>query len=192
MKKNIIKNPLDTLGQKLKKIRTQKKLTLDQLSAMASVSKAMLSQIEQGNVNPTVAVILKISQALNTQISELLESENRQNILRVIPSSNDVYTFRSDSSCKIRTLSPLELEKDIEFYRIILEPKGQLISEAHFNGAEEMLYLSKGKIEVITGEQKAVIGKGDSIHYKADIPHSISNIGKGQADFFMIVRYRER
>jgi transcriptional regulator with XRE-family HTH domain len=191
MKKNVKKNPLENLGQKLKKIRTQKKLTLDQLSAMAGVSKAMLSQIEQGNVNPTVAVILKISHALNTQISELLESQNKQNILRVISSSNDNYTFRSDSCCKIRTLSPLELEKDIEFYRITLEPKSQLTSEAHFNGAEEILYLSKGKIEVVAGEQKAMIGKGDSIHYNADTSHSISNIGKGQAEFFMIVRYRE-
>jgi transcriptional regulator with XRE-family HTH domain len=158
---------------------------------MASVSKAMLSQIEQGNVNPTVAVILKISRALNTRISELLESEKKQNILRVISSNNDVYTFKSDSFCKIRTLSPLELEKDIEFYRVMLEPKSKLTSEAHFKGAEEILYLSKGKVEVTAGEQKVVISKDDSIHYKADMAHSLSNIGKGQAVFFMIVRYRE-
>jgi transcriptional regulator with XRE-family HTH domain len=189
MKKNNTKESLGNLGQKLKQVRNHKKLTLDQLSQMAGVSKAMLSQIEQGNVNPTVAVIIKITQSLGLQVSELLETEQKQNILRIISASEDRYTFKSDALCNIRTLSPLELEKAIEFYKILLEPNGQLNSEAHFAGTEEILYLEKGKLEIVSGNQNTIINKGDSIHYRADVPHIIKNIGKGAAEAFMIVRY---
>ena len=191
MKTKNSREPLENLGKTLKSMRGQRKLTLEQLSRMTGVSKAMLSQIEQGKVNPTVAVVIKISQSLSVSVSELLNIEEKQNLIRVIHADDEVYTFRSDDLCKIRTLSPLELEKDIEFYKIILEPNGQLVSEGHFAGTEEVLYLSKGKLEVISAKQKMVINKGDSIHYRADVSHSIKNVGNGQIEAFMIVRYRE-
>jgi transcriptional regulator with XRE-family HTH domain len=191
MKKENTRDPLVNLGKTLKAVRTQKRLTLDQLSQMAGVSKAMLSQIEQGKVNPTVAVVIKVSHSLGVQVSELLNIEEKRNILHVIPAGEVGYTFRSDPLCRIRTLSPLELEKDIEFYRITLGPRGKLVSEAHFSGTEELLYLSKGKVQLMAASQEMTLNKGDSIHYRADTPHSIINVGKGIVEAFMIVRYRE-
>lgn len=178
-------------GRKLRALRTARKLTMDQLSTMAGVSKAMLSQIEQDKVNPTVAVMLKVCNALKTSIGDLLESAEADSIIRIIPASEKSYTFRSDEHCNIRTLSPLGLEKAIEFYRLVLEPGGELASEPHFLGTEEIIYVSKGQLTVTSGSQQAEVSKGDSIHYHADIPHSLRNTGRGQVEGYMIVRYRE-
>ena len=178
-------------GRRLRTLRAAKKLTLDQLSKMAGVSKAMLSQIEQDKVNPTVAVMLKISNAMKISISDLLEAPKTYNVIKIIAGSEKNYTFRSDKSCNIRTLSPLELEKAIEFYRLTLEPTGELLSAPHFPGTEEILYLAKGRLLVTSGEQQVKINKGDSIHYRADLPHSLRNTGRGRVEAFMIVRYRE-
>ena len=177
-------------GIKLKALRTARGLTLTQLSKLAGVSKAMLSQIEQNKVNPTVAVMLKIANALRIGIGELIESPGAPSIFRVIPSSDKTYDFRSDEHCTIRTLSPLSLEKDIEFYQLKLEPGGMLSSEPHYPGTEEFLHLTRGKLEVTSGEQTVEIKKGDSIHYRADLPHCLRNTGKGPVEAYMIVRYR--
>jgi len=177
-------------GGRLRALRTARRLTLEQLSRMAGVSKAMLSQIEQDKVNPTVAVMLKIAAALELSISELIDSPHRSNIVRIIPSSDDSYTFRADPACTIRTLSPLNMEKNIEFYRMTLEHGAELASEPHFPGTEEFLYVSKGRVRVVTGEQQAEIGRGDSIHYRADVPHCITNIGRGRVEAYMIAHYR--
>lgn len=179
------------LGTRLKSLRQQRKLTLDQLSRIADVSKAMLSRTEQGKVNPTVVVMLRIAQALQISISDLLEMPEKQAILRKIPSDEKSYTFRSDPLCNIRTLSPLDLEKSIEFYRITLEPTGKLDSEPHFPGTEEILYLAKGRLEITSGDQTIKVNKGDSVHYRTDAHHSIRNVGKSQADAYMIVRYSQ-
>ena len=177
-------------GGRLRALRTARHLTLEQLSRMAGVSKAMLSQIEQDKVNPTVAVMLKIATALELSISELVDSPHRNNIVRIIPSGDDSYTFRADPACTIRTLSPLNMEKNIEFYRMTLEQGAELASEPHFPGTEEFLYVSKGRVRVALGEQKADIGRGDSIHYRADVPHRITNIGRGGVEAYMIAHYR--
>lgn len=178
-------------GGRLRTLRTARNLTLEQLSAMAGVSKAMLSQIEQDKVNPTVAVMLKIATALELHIGDFVDAPDRSNIIRIIPASDERYTFRADPSCTIRTLSPLNMEKNIEFYRITLEHQAKLDSEPHFPGTEEFLFVNKGRLRVVTGEQQADIGRGDSIHYRADVPHCITNIGRGRAEAYMIAHYRE-
>lgn len=179
------------LGSKLKLLRTSRKLTMDALSKSAGVSKAMLSQIEQDKVNPTVAVMMKIACALDVSIMEMLENPQRENILRIIRNDEEQYTFRSDPLCRIRTLSPLSLEKTIEFYSITLEPNGKIDSEAHFPGTEEILHVTRGKLKIQTGAQTIELHKGDSIHYRADIEHKLSNCAKGTGEAFLIVRYRE-
>ena len=181
---------LKPLGGRLRSLRTARHLTLEQLSGMASVSKAMLSQIEQDKVNPTVAVMLKIATALELSISDLVDSPHRSNIVRIIPASDDRYTFRTDHNCTIRTLSPLNMEKNIEFYRMTLEQGAALDSEPHFPGTEEFVYVNKGRARVVTGEQQADLTRGDSIHYRADVPHAIRNVGRGRVEAYMIVHYR--
>jgi len=180
---------LGSLGTRLRELRTARDLTLEQLSAMAAVSKAMLSQIEQGKVNPTVAVMLKIAGALELGISDLIDTPTRRHIIRVIPASDDSYTFLATGDCTIRTLSPLNMEKNIEFYRLSLEHGAELASEPHFPGTEEFLYVNKGRARVSIGEQAADLGRGDAIHYRADAPHCIANVGRGKVEAYMIVHY---
>ncbi|MCF7972485.1 MAG: XRE family transcriptional regulator [Phycisphaerae bacterium] len=183
---------MEKLGQKLRSHRKTTGLTLEQLSNLAGVSKAMLSQIEQNKINPTVAIILKISDALNISITELIEDTVQKNILRVIHDSDDHYTFHKSPLCEIRTLSPLSLEKSIEFYRIKLEATGELRSESHFSGTQEIIHVSKGKIKVTSGIETITLSKGDSAHYNAGVPHCLQNQGKTSAEAFLIVRYQER
>ena len=155
------------------------------------MSKAMLSQIEQNKVNPTVAVMLKIAGAMGVLLTDLVDAGGAPSVMKIIPNADESYTFRSDAACNIRTLSPLNLEKAIEFYRISFEAGGQLLSEAHYPGTEEILHLSKGKLELVVGGETTLLAKGDSVHYRADLPHCLRNAGRGHAEAYMIVRYRQ-
>lgn len=181
---------LKALGGKLRALRTARRLTLEQLSAMAGVSKAMLSQIEQDKVNPTVAVMLKIAAALEISISDLIDSPHRGHVIRIIPASDKRYTFLADPDCTIRTLSPMNMEKNIEFYRVTLEHGAELSSESHFPGTEEFVYVNRGRVRLVTEEEATTIGRGDSIHYRADVPHRLVNAGRGRVEAYMIVHYR--
>ncbi|MBM4082873.1 MAG: helix-turn-helix transcriptional regulator, partial [Planctomycetes bacterium] len=52
------------LGKNVLRFRKRKNLSLDELAQRSGVSKAMLSQVEQEKVNPTVAVVWKIAHGL--------------------------------------------------------------------------------------------------------------------------------
>ena len=74
----------DDMGSRLKKQRIAKNFTLDKLAQMSGVSKAMLSQIEKNKVNPTVAILIKVTDAMNIGIGELINTDAQKSILFLI------------------------------------------------------------------------------------------------------------
>ncbi len=62
------------VAQNLKRIRDEKKLSLDKLSELTGVSKSMLGQIERGDSSPTISTIWKISSGLKVPFTALLNA----------------------------------------------------------------------------------------------------------------------
>ena len=124
------------------------RLVLESLANASGVSRSMLSQIEREKANPTLAVTLRIARAFGLTLGELIEMPGAASSVTVIRANDHTYHYRSDKDCRIRTLSPLNLEKDVEFYEVRLQPGGALRSSPHFEGTREFLTLQKGRLRI--------------------------------------------
>lgn len=178
------------LSQRVRALRKERGWSLDSLSAACGVSRSMLSQIERGEANPTLAVTVRISQAFGIALGELVEAPISTSSIEVIRADDRTFHYRSDAECRIRTLSPLHLEKDVEFYEVLLHSGGKLNSAPHFKGTREFLTVEKGKIELQSGDDSTLLGPGDSASYRVDVPHTIVNAGRGEAVLFLVVIYQ--
>ena len=178
------------LCRRVKELRSDKGWSLDRLSSACGVSRSMLSQIERRQANPTLAVTYRIAQAFGISLGELVELPGTETPIEVIRADDRTYHYKSDKNCTIRTLSPLHLEKDVEFYELLLRPEGALKSAAHFEGTREFLTIQKGKVRVTSSQETTELARGDSANYRADVPHAIENIGRGEALMFLVVIYR--
>jgi transcriptional regulator with XRE-family HTH domain len=178
------------LGARVKHLRSARGWSLESLANASGVSRSMLSQIEREQANPTLAVTLRISRAFGIGLSELLEVPGAASAVTVIRANDHTYDYRSDKDCRIRTLSPLNLEKDVEFYELWLQPGGALRSSPHFEGTREFLTVQRGKVRIESSADVEDLDAGDSASYRADVPHAIINLGKTDAVVFLIVIYR--
>jgi transcriptional regulator with XRE-family HTH domain len=178
------------LGARVKLLRSDRGWSLEALANASGVSRSMLSQIEREQANPTLAVTLRIAQAFGMTLGELLEVPGASSAVTVIRANDHAFHYRSDKFCRVRTLSPLNLEKDVEFYQVQLETGGALRSAAHFEGTREFLTVQKGQIRVESARDAEDLGPGDSASYRADVPHAIVNLGKGEAVVFLVDIYR--
>lgn len=176
--------------RRIRELRQKNGWSLDVLSRASGVSRSMLSQIEREQANPTLAVTVRIAAALGLTMAELVEQPEPKSSVRVIRGADPGYLYRQDDQCSIRTLSPLQLEKDVEFYEVRLSSAGTLRSAAHFQGTREFLTVQKGSVRILSGTDDGVLQKGDSAEYPADVPHEITNTGRGEAVFFLVVIYR--
>ena len=178
------------LSQRLKAMRQERAWSLDQLATVSGVSKSMLSQIERNQANPTLAVTCKIAQAFNMSLAEFVEMPSASSAIRVIRADDREHLYRSDDSVEIRTLSPINLEKDVEFYQVRLKAGGALRSQPHFQGTREFLTVEQGKVRIESGTDSADLNKGDSTTYRADVTHAIVNQSKGESTVFLVVIYQ--
>lgn len=178
------------ISQRVKSLRQQRNWSLEQLGTASGVSRSMLSQIERNQANPTLAVTCKIAQAFGMSLAEFVEIPAASSSIHVIRADDREHLYRSDEFVEIRTLSPLNLEKDVEFYQVRLKVGGILRSAPHFQGTREFLTVEQGRVRVQSSADTAELNKGDSTTYRADVNHSIENIGKSEATVFLVVIYQ--
>ncbi|MFZ9937394.1 MAG: helix-turn-helix domain-containing protein [Luteolibacter sp.] len=180
----------EDLGRRVKKLRGDRGWSLEELSSASGVSRSMLSEIERQRANPTLSVAYRIARAFGLSLQDLIESADSASSIQTIRASDKAQVFRKDRQCQIRTLSPLNLEKDVEFYELRLPAGGALRSQPHIDGTREFLTVEKGRVELHSGNSSETLTKGDSATYRADVAHAIANPGRQEAVLFLVVIYR--
>lgn len=68
-----MKDEAQRLGKNLKRIRTEKGISQGDIVKTSGIDKAMISNIENGKTNPTLATIAKLAKAISVSIDELLK-----------------------------------------------------------------------------------------------------------------------
>ena len=185
-----IEGPDRPLGGRVRQLRTDRGWSLEALAQASGVSRSMLSDIERDRANPTLAVTLRIARAFGLSLGDLVETPGATSGITVIRAEDRAFHYRSDRDVRIRTLSPLHLEKDVELYEVQLQAGGALRSAPHFAGTREFLTVQKGQVRVESAADTETLGTGDSASYRADVPHAIVNAGRGEAVVFLAVIYR--
>ena len=171
----------------IKRIRKQKKLTLDAAAEVTGVSRSMLAQIEKGDVNPTISVLWKIANGYKVSFTSLVERNG--DTISVIRQA-DVEPFTEDDGRYLNyPIFPFDEKTLFETYRIVIEPLGTLSAEPHLNGSEEYITVFAGQVEITVADESFQLSKGDSIRFHANVPHSYRNIGIACAELSMLIYY---
>lgn len=175
------------IGNKLKAIRTKRNLSLDEVTKLTGVSKAMLGQIERGQSNPTVSTLWKIATGLKVSFSFFID-EN-QDDLKVVRQDEISPIIEDNDKMRLYPLFPFDVNKGFEIFTIELEPGCNHISTPHNNGVEEYIIVTEGEIELSVNDRNFILEKGNSIKFVANKPHIYRNTKNNKAIFQNIILY---
>jgi transcriptional regulator with XRE-family HTH domain len=179
----------ERLARRVRELRKQRHWSLDKLSLACGVSRSMLSQIERCEANPTLAVTSAIAEGFGLSLGELVDEPGARPSMHVARNSDPKYLLRGDPKCSIRALTPLRFEGDLELYEVRLEPGEALSSQAHRPGTREIVVVQQGRATVKSGDEAVTLEPGDTVAYRADIPHSITNSGRKLTVVFLVDAY---
>jgi transcriptional regulator with XRE-family HTH domain len=169
-------------------LRGARALSLDELSRQAGVSKSMLSQIERGQANPTVAVVWRLATALGVGLGELLgEQRAAEPVIATVSAHATPRLASPDGKCELRILGPIDLAGRFEWYTLTVQAGGTLDSQAHEPGSREHLTVLAGALDVRAGEESTRLRLGETARYAVDVPHRIHNPGKTVAQGLLVV-----
>lgn len=182
------------IGSRLQGIRKARRLTLDQLARSSGLSKSMLSQIERGRVNPTLATLWNLTQALGIDIAGLLDGGGGENhcesgAVEHLAAHATPTIASADGKCRLRILSPPRAAQRFEWYEVTVQPGGELRSDAHAPGTLEHLTLLEGSLAVEIPGSPQPASPGETLRYAADQPHAIVNASASAARALLVVEF---
>jgi transcriptional regulator with XRE-family HTH domain len=164
------------VGERIKRFRLEKNMTLKDIEVKAHVSATHVSEIERGMTSPTVGALAKIAGALGTEPSFFLEKNTFPRAMVVRRGERRTMSFQGWGAT-YHSLSPGLPRSLMSFLEVELEKGAGNLDVLSRHEGEEYLLVTKGVLEISIGDERRILKEGDSIHYKSHNPHSIRNIG---------------
>ncbi len=184
-----MENLNSVISMNLRRIREDKKLSLDKVAKMTGVSKSMLGQIERGESNPTITTVWKIANGLKVSFTSLL---NQHQSDTVIVTKDDVEPLIADNGrYKLYPFFPYEDGRRFEMYKVEIEKGGYLSAEPHGQETYEFITVFHGEITIRVADEEYTVKQGDSIRFRADKPHAYHNSGEALTRISMVIYYPE-
>ncbi len=159
--------------------------TLDQLAERSGVSRRMLVSIEQGSANPSIATLLRISDALGTGLPALVNMD-RPAGLRVTRAGAAPVLWRGQLGGRAVLVAGTEPPGVTELWDWTLGPGESHASAAHTAGTRELLLVLDGQVELRVGQHAEVLATGDSASFAGDLAHEYVNAGSSQGARFAL------
>ena len=176
------------IGSVIRRTRSGRGLTLDELAGLVGLSVTFLSRIERGLVACSIGNLLEIAGALQLPPAELfadIEGEDRTRSYRVVRAVVAVPSKSGAANYAWCKLASGVGEQRLEAFMLELSAKPRKPTLVAHPG-EEMCFVLDGSVEFQVGEDTIALDRGDSIHLRSDAPHMAWARAPGSARLLMV------
>lgn len=174
------------IGARVRQERQSRGWTLDQLAEVAGVSRRMVVSVEQGEVNPSVGTLLRLSEALGVGLPALVEQPQRASVA-VTRRGDGPALWHGPAGGRGVLVAGVASPDVVELWDWSLGPGDVRESEPHAPGTKELAHVLRGSIVVEVAGQAVTLKVGDAASFPGDVAHSYANAGRGEARFALAV-----
>jgi transcriptional regulator with XRE-family HTH domain len=170
----------DDFGHQLRSLRESQGLSQRALAKQTGVSHATVSLIEQGRMSPSIGVLKKLLLGLGMSIADFFAMET-------VPEPRPFYSREELAELAGGPISYRQVAAGRPDLRMtILHEKyapgadtgrSMLRHEAHEGGV-----VIRGRLEMIVGGKRRVLGPGDAYYFDSRTPHRFRNVGDEEVE----------
>jgi transcriptional regulator with XRE-family HTH domain len=167
---------LDQVGARLKRLRTQRRMTLTGVAKATGISKSTMSRLETGQRRPTLELLLALSHAYRVPLDYLVAA----------PEEGDPRIQLKPGHVKGRTVIPLTRQPDgMQAWKIVI-PTSKVTPEPRAHDGYEWIYVLSGHMRFVLGDQDWVLGPGEVASFDTKVPHWFGSTGDEPAEILSI------
>jgi transcriptional regulator with XRE-family HTH domain len=164
------------IGKKLKSTRLRNDMTIQELAEKSRVSSNMISRIERGLTTPSVEIIVKLANTFGMSISYFVEeAEKGSTVVHTRQGQGEPIFFFEDKH-QIISLTQGLRDPGFTVFLDTIEPECSSGDGGMVHTGEEFALVLEGAIEFVIDDEPYTLSEGDSIVFKASLPHRWKNI----------------
>jgi transcriptional regulator with XRE-family HTH domain len=174
------------LGYLLKKIRTERSLTLNEVAGHVRLTPSLLSQIEHNKTQPSLTSLESILKYYRVNLSDFFRQMEQRDVL--LQRQGEVESYQAQEGVTLALLASKLESNQLESYHLELQPGKTIIIpdlNSDING-ERFVLVYEGEITVKLPMTALQMAKGDSLNFKSHLLCEISNTsGQETASVFI-------
>jgi len=182
----MVEQQIIEIGKKIRQLRKELNFSLRRLAEHSGTSASTIHKIESNTTVPSIAVLIKIAQALKKNVGYFIgEQEGENSVAHVRPEDREIL-FVEESKLKIENIASTIPDCQLEATFLHIGKGGTSGKVLLAHSGEEIKLCLKGKMEYTIKGRKFILVHGDCLHFKSDMPHSWRNVGKGDAEILSV------
>lgn len=168
----------------IRALRQERELSLGMLGERTGLSKSYLSKVERGHSTPSIAVALKIADALSTDASRLFVKDGKQTTMAI-----DRHESHQQETVLLRPLGSEMLGKLMSPF--VVRPGLDFAPHESNHSGQELIFVHQGEIELHYDDASIVLHPGDSAYIDATLTHHLRSASEEEAQAVVVtVPYR--
>ena len=175
------------IGKKLKETRLKNALTIKDLVARSGVSANTISRIERGLTVPSLTILLKLASAFGLSVSYFVEGVEKESSVVFFAKGCGESIFFFNNQQQISSLTQGIRDPGFSVFYDIIERGCSSGGGNMVHLGEEFVFLLNGRLEFVIKGQQYLLTEGDSLIFKASLPHQWRNPADGPASVLWVI-----
>lgn len=168
------------LGNKIRTLREANQMTVGQLADRCGCDPSVIAGLENGDLAPSLAPLIKITRSLGVRLGTLMDDDNELGPVftpaGAMESTTRMKSLETSSDTGVLSFFSLaegKAARHMDPFIITIDPSGVLNTHLSSHEGEEFLYAMEGPVEIEYGKKIYVLEPGDSIYYDSIVPHEV-------------------
>ena len=184
----------DRIGIKITTLRESLQLSQEELAERSGCDLIVIQQLEDGQLAPSLAPLIKITRALGCRLGTLLDDESQIGpVVTRKDEADSVTRFKGGATddtgrLDFYSLAAPKASKHMEPFVIEITAASSDDHALSSHEGEEFIYVLEGSLEIEYGKDTYALAPGDSIYYDSIVPHEV-RAGSGQTARILAVVY---
>ncbi len=161
------------IAERVREFRLQLGLTVGQLADLTSLSKGMLSKVENAQASPSLATLARLSVALRVPVTAFLRGLNEEQDVLLVKAGLglEIQHKGSGPGHRYQSLGSMRAPHNtLETLLVTLTHRADTFPLYQHAGTE-LLHVITGRIEYLYGDSRYLLEPGDTIQFVGEVPH---------------------
>lgn len=172
-----------TFGQRIKRLRKDRNLTVGQLASQTLQTPEFIENVEHDVLTPPVSFLLHLARALDIDPSRFLSEQERMEI----EDKRHESFVRRTQNYSYRTLTPGAADKHLRAFMVSIEPRERHKIVEYKHPGEEFIYVMSGELEVTLDSKTYHLKPGETIHFDSETKHKLRNLSDDRCELIVVL-----
>lgn len=162
---------VDAVAANIRRRRARLDLTVDDVAERAGLSAGLVSQLERGKGNPSLATLARLAAALGLRLPELVEPAISDHGALVPAGARTVLPPMPENPELRRELLTPGMNVPLQVIRTEMPPRASNEDRPFRHLGTETVHVIEGRIAVTVGDTRYELAVGDTLTYDCAEPH---------------------